>query len=431
MQSALLVPWAMTLRPASPWYPADDFALYLHVPFCSHKCAYCDFYSIVPQDQNLIGKIEDALLCDTKRQLERSRWNTGQIGSLYIGGGTPSLLSPGFFKQLLKLLDFRLAENAEITVEANPESTDSKLCDTLAECGITRLSMGAQSFSSRQLEFLGRKHSANQVSRAVRIARDSGIDSIGLDLIYQLPNQTQKELRLDIEELLSYEPDHISAYGLGVEAGTPLFESLRKGKFACMDSDTAADHFRLVSQSLRDAGYLHYEVSNFCLEGKASRHNSAYWTGVPFLGIGPSASSMSVDLKGHYQRWTTDANLESYLDCITKGNLPVVENDEMDMEAELLERIFIGLRWCGGINLAGLRSIFPESRISRVIENAASADCASFLSRGESAANVGSLWCYKSDVPTRGDIVEDNSGLLRLAPEDWVIMDEIIIRLMR
>ncbi len=259
--------------------------LYLHIPFCEKKCGYCDFYSVT--DGSLKKKYVSALSRHIK---EYGKVCGGyEADTLYIGGGTPTCLGPRLLGHILQEAKsrFRLSADAEITVECNPESTDKKMLDTLKKHGVNRLSFGVQSAHDDELKMLGRIHDFSKAAEAIGLAKERGFRNIGIDLMYGLPGQTKERFLDSVNECLKLEPEHISCYGLTLEASTPI----GKKNPVLPDDDAQAEMYLEMCGLLRDNGFEHYEISNFSKPGFRSRHNSKYWDLSDYLGLGPGAHS--------------------------------------------------------------------------------------------------------------------------------------------
>ncbi|HUS82470.1 MAG TPA: radical SAM family heme chaperone HemW, partial [Dehalococcoidia bacterium] len=269
---------------------SECHSLYVHVPFCRSKCAYCDFNSYARQER-LMPAYVDALL------REATFWEgsgaVGNVETVYFGGGTPSLLP---IAEATRLMDglrrlFDVAGDAEVTLEANPESVDDAHMETLRKMGVNRLSLGVQSFDDGELRFLGRIHDAARAEEAYRAARKAGFDSVSIDLIFGLPEQTVTRWRNSLEQAVALEPDHLSLYALTLEEGTPLSRRIAEGECPEPDADAQADMYAWSSARLAKAGYEQYEISNWAKAGHRCRHNLTYWHSEPYLGLGAGAHS--------------------------------------------------------------------------------------------------------------------------------------------
>jgi oxygen-independent coproporphyrinogen-3 oxidase len=337
--------------------PSPLPGLYVHIPFCLRKCPYCSFYSVT--DRTAIPPFLTAL----KQEAKRHRGFAPAFDTLYLGGGTPSVLAPAEMEDLIASLRETLpvAADAEVTVEANPGDVTDELLAALTRAGVNRLNLGIQSFDEGALELLGRRHSARQALAAFRLAREAGFANLGLDLIYGLPSpagpaaeqaaqSASDAWTATLAQALELGPEHLSCYQLTPEPGTPLAASLDRGELLLPGESAQADYFLETSRFLEERGYGHYEVSNFCLPGHESRHNGKYWTHVPYLGLGPAAHSFA----GRQRRWN-HRDLEAYLGDLEAGRLPVAARETLTDEQLRLEALFLGFRMRRGIDLEDFR----------------------------------------------------------------------------
>jgi oxygen-independent coproporphyrinogen III oxidase len=331
-----------TLEPLNP-IPRKIPGLYIHIPFCLKKCGYCSFYSITS-----LSSIPDFLVA-LFQEMEMVHDPWGPFDTVYIGGGTPSLLT---IKQLESILTrvqkyFRLLPDSEITLEANPGDLSLPFLRSLKSIGINRLNMGVQSFDQKILDFLGRRHSLDQAISAIESARLAGFQNLGFDLIYGIPEQNLASWQETVEQALTFLPEHLSCYQLTLEEKTALGQRYRNGEFQLPEEDLQYDFFMKTSEWLEGAGYLHYEVSNFARSLTfASRHNQKYWNHTSYLGFGPAAHSFKDG-----ERWWNHASLDQYLADIEKGKLPVEKKENLTIEQLRLEALFLGLRTKRGISL--------------------------------------------------------------------------------
>ncbi len=314
--------------------------LYVHVPFCVHKCHYCDFYSLV-DTRDRQAAFTARLIAEIRAS---TRWLTRPLETIFVGGGTPTLLADGHWTDLLAALRacVPLGSAPEFTVEANPETVTSSLLDVLAAGGVNRLSIGAQSFHPQRLETLERRHDPANVRRSVRLARSAGIDDVNIDLIFGIPGETLDEWRADLEAALALDPSHLSCYGLMYEPGTPLAAKLRAGRIRRVGQDLEAAMYESAMDTLQRAGFEHYEISNWARPGRRCRHNLLYWSNASWWPLGPSAS-------GHVGgvRWKNIARLADYLEV---GPLPpVVDVERLDDDGRVGEMLMLGLRLIDGI----------------------------------------------------------------------------------
>ena len=322
--------------------------LYIHIPFCLSKCLYCDFYS-----STSISAVPDFLHALFKEmKVYRNRFSP--LDTVYIGGGTPSLLSPEQLESILISVreNFNLISNTEITIETNPADLNRSFLESIRQIGIHRINIGVQSFDEKVLDFLGRRHSVRQAISAVETSRKSGFHNLGLDLIYGVPAQDIESWLNTLKHAVAFSPEHISCYQLTLEAKTPLGIRHQAGEFSIPGEELQYEFFMMTSEFLEDAGYIHYEVSNFAREKKyASRHNQKYWDHSPFLGLGPSAHSFRCN-----QRWWNHRCLDRYLAAINAGNLPIEETETLTMEQLRLEALYLGLRTKKGISLQDFKN---------------------------------------------------------------------------
>ncbi len=264
----------------------DNKGLYIHIPFCERKCSYCDFTSYsgkLNMAEQYCGRVIDEIK-------SHPQYN---IDTVYFGGGTPSAIDSRFIGEILNCAfsHFNIPNDAEITIEVNPASVIREKLSDYKSFGINRVSMGAQSFNNDELKLLGRLHTAEEIEDTYKLLRSCGFDNLSLDLMFGLPDQTAEKLIYSIERMIELNPEHISCYGLKIEEGTPFYKKMLSGEITPLDDDTFADLYDLVCRKLTDAGYIQYELSNFCKPQRCSRHNSRYWLCGEYAGIGAGASS--------------------------------------------------------------------------------------------------------------------------------------------
>ena len=325
-----------------------DIALYIHLPFCRRKCRYCSFVSYENRDAD-IPDYMNAL------KKEMAGYSGGErVGSIYFGGGTPSLLTTRQVGDVMTAIHslFTVSETVEISLEANPGTVDLAYLTDIRKLGITRLSLGVQSLRDSELALLGRIHSAAEAKEALQQARKSGFDNINLDLIYGLPGQSLSDWRGTLNVALAMAPEHLSLYALSLEAGTPLWQAIEDKHLPGIDPDLAADQYEVAEDVLATHGYQHYEISNWAKPGRECRHNLVYWRNLPYLGIGVAAHSC---LDGH--RLANTRNLDDYLSAFSRGVLLEKEMDEkIGPELQIAETVILGLRLSSGISMDGLSS---------------------------------------------------------------------------
>lgn len=322
--------------------------LYIHIPFCLSKCPYCDFYS-----STSISAVPD-FLNGLSKEMEMYRNQFNPIDTVYIGGGTPSLLSPEQLERIVMRIreNFDLLPDSEITIEANPADLDRSFLESMREIGINRINIGVQSFDEKVLGFLGRRHSVKQAISTIEASRKAGFHNIGLDLIYGVPVQDIDSWLDTLKQAVTFSPEHLSCYQLTLEAKTPLGIRCQAGEFSVPEEKLQYEFFMKTSEFLRDAGYIHYEVSNFARGIEhTSRHNQKYWDHSPFLGLGPSAHSFQSN-----QRWWNHRSLDEYLSSINAGNLPVQETETLTIEQLRLEALCLGLRTKRGVYLEDFKN---------------------------------------------------------------------------
>jgi oxygen-independent coproporphyrinogen-3 oxidase len=328
--------------------------IYIHVPFCRSRCSYCDFATGAYE-----GALAERYVGALAREIEAFGRVEGRaaVDTVYFGGGTPSLLTRG---QVSRVLDavrgrFDVDERAEVTLEMNPGTVTPAHLRALREAGVNRASFGAQTFDDRELKRLGRTHTSDDTRRTLEDLRAAGFDNISFDLIAGLPAQTLGAWGRNLEEALRLRPEHLSLYLLEVHEGTPLAGQIREGRYREPDPDLAAEMYRVMAARTRAAGYEQYEISNFCLPGRESRHNMKYWTGAPYFGFGCSAHSFD----GRRTRWSNERDAAGYVRLIEGAGSAVVTLDELDERGASAEALFLGLRLLvRGVDLAAHRARF-------------------------------------------------------------------------
>jgi oxygen-independent coproporphyrinogen-3 oxidase len=316
--------------------------LYVHIPFCRQKCDYCDFYSVADRSDRMADYTK-ALVLNLEEMAPQSSGFT--VDTVYIGGGTPSVLGDDHLKKLLKTIDkrYRLEKGCEMTVEVNPDSVTSHLLKTLRKGGVNRISMGVQSSDDHALAELHRPHTFAQAKEAVKMIRDAGFDNLSLDLIYGLPDQSQENWQASLDAVLELQPEHLSLYGLTLEEGTPLWQ--RKDTLILPDGDAQADMYLWAVERLAQTGYDQYEISNFAREGYRSRHNLKYWTGQEYVGFGPGAHSDFGDRRYSYIR-----DLDGYIDGMLNGGIIVDKSELIPLDERGYEYLMLRLRTVQGID---------------------------------------------------------------------------------
>ncbi len=325
--------------------------IYIHIPFCKSRCTYCGFYSTTLL--RLRGKYVDALC---REMAMRKDYVSGPFTTVYLGGGTPSVLTneeiEELFDNLYKVYD--ITSDAEVTMECNPDDITPESAGLIRSLPVNRVSMGAQTFADGRLKFLHRRHSAADVRRAVSLLRDAGIGNISIDLMFGFPKETIVEWQHDIDEALQLGVEHISAYSLMYEEGTPLDSLLKSGQVEEIDDCLSESMYRRLVKALGDAGYEHYEISNFAKPGFRSRHNSSYWHQVPYIGLGAAAHSFDISSR----QWNV-SDINGYISAVSRGTVPM-EREVLDTRTRVNDMITTALRTKEGMDLD-----FVEKRCGR------------------------------------------------------------------
>ena len=327
--------------------------IYIHIPFCSSRCSYCDFATGLYQDA-LADKYVQALIKEITLAKEGGRLCA--VDTIYFGGGTPSLLSPAQLERILNAVaeNFDVDDRAEVTMEMNPGSVTAENLSAFRNLGINRASFGAQTFDDAELARLGRSHTSDDTFNTFRDLRNAAFDNVSFDLIAGLPGQTLARWEENVAKALRLRPEHLSFYLLEVHAGTPLAEHIRRGLQPQPDDDLAAEMYESMLERATAAGYEHYEISNLCLSGFPSRHNTKYWTGAPYYGFG--CSSHSYD--GLTRRWSNEREITRYTEAIESGASAVVEQHELTKDEIRAEAVFLGMRMMSGVNARQYRESF-------------------------------------------------------------------------
>jgi len=368
--------------------------LYIHIPFCRKACTYCDFHFVT----SLRNKGDMVSAICGELALWDAAWPRPQAQTLYFGGGTPSLLTDDELARIMEAAGFAASmrpHGAEITLEANPDDLAPAKLRALRAAGINRLSIGVQSFSEPVLAWMNRSHGAGQARACIRDAQEAGFDNFSIDLIFGIPDTvSDMGWAAQLREAVALRPAHLSLYALTVEERTPLAHHIRHGRATIGSEQQYRDAFLLAHRTLTDAGYEHYELSNYALPGHRARHNAAYWNGTPYLGAGPSAHSYNGD-----KRWWNAPNNAKYLRELAESRLPTAGEETLSQEMKYHEYLMTGLRTANGIDTAHIRTAFGV----------------------DIWAQHGS---YLERLVAAGEAVVAGTAL-RLTPEGWLMSDAI------
>ena len=391
--------------------------MYLHLPFCLSKCPYCDFDSS-PLDR--VGGMEvarqyvDALAVEMDLRAASTEFHGVEAETIYLGGGTPSVLPTEWLIELIARLPrrFQLAESLEVTVEVNPKTVDREKIAVLLEAGVNRISLGVQSFSDETLRTLGRAHSAAEAREAVEAVRGAGCRNLSIDLMYGVPGQSLEAWEASVREVLALEPEHVSVYGLSIEPGTPLAAEIASGRRTAPDEELAAEMYAAATGVLASAGYRHYEISNLARPGYECRHNRRSWSGAEYLGLGCSAHSSrwapvcADEGSGCARsaprgvRWNNAAGAWVYTEWLQRGLIPVARAESLSAERRAGEMLMLGLRQEEG-----------------VVEEAVAAVC-----------GVAPRDMYEEEILQlceQGLLVAED-GRLRMPREKWIVSNEVL-----
>ena len=341
--------------------------IYIHIPFCKQRCNYCAFYSTTLY--NIREKYVDALCKEIVLRKEYA--GSAPIGTIYFGGGTPSTLT---MEQLQKICGtiystHSVSSTAEVTIECNPDDLTPDFLAQLKQLPFNRISMGVQSFNDTQLKRLGRRHNAQKAREAVHNAREAGYNNISIDLIFALPGSTITEWEHDLDSAIALHPDHLSAYNLTYEEGTPLHRALERGDFAELSEEENIEQFQMLITKMKEAGYRHYEISNFALPGCESRHNSSYWNDTPYIGCGAAAHSYN----GTSRQWNI-ADIQEYIKGMESGEYNF-EIEQLTEEERYNDTILTRLRTAEGLPLEWMKEKFCD-RLNRHMQRAAEKEIA-------------------------------------------------------
>jgi oxygen-independent coproporphyrinogen-3 oxidase len=378
------------------WLEDPGFGVYVHIPFCMRRCAYCDFNTYEGQ-RELHEVYVDALVKDISRRRTRAR----PVTSVFFGGGTPTLLSPRALARVLRAVAdaFPLEPDAEVTVEANPETVAEGTFEHLLDAGFNRFSVGVQSLAPRVLRALGRTHSAERALQALAAARRAGVDDLNADLIYGSPWESERDWAATLEGVVEATPDHISAYALTVEEGTPLATLVSTGRVEDVDPDVQADRFAIAADVLGAAGYTRYETSNWARPSRASRHNVLYWSAGDYLGFGAGAHSHVAG-----RRWWEQRLPRAYVSAVEGGRPSEAGGERLPLDDRAGEAFALGLRLASGVDLAGLARRYGSGAVA---------------TRAPAITELEGL-----------GLVERRGSSLRLSPQATLVANEIACRLL-
>lgn len=345
-------------------------SIYFHIPFCKKACHYCDFHF----STSLKYKSEMLEALQQELSFRKRDWDTTQISSIYFGGGTPSILEADDIQRLIDHVGqhYEIATNAEITLEANPDDLDIKKIKGLRNTSVNRFSIGIQSFFEEDLQWMNRAHNAAEADASIKRVQDAGFENITADLIYGYPLLTDTKWKQNIDQLCNYDIPHISAYSMTVEPQTALDHFIKNGKSPAMNETQSANQFEILIEKLNGVGFDHYEISNFAKPGHYAVHNSSYWKGDSYMGIGPSAHSFFGDTRC----WNI-ANNAQYIKGIF-DKTPLLETEYLSLENKVNEYIMTSLRTIWGMDIDKIKTDFGTEVFTKIVEN-----IAPFVSSGE------------------------------------------------
>jgi oxygen-independent coproporphyrinogen-3 oxidase len=332
----------------------EPFFLYIHIPYCVSKCPYCDFNShVVPKIPE--KEYSEALLKELDFYASSVNWQGRKLQSIFFGGGTPSTFRPTSIGKILEKTEsfFPFEEEIEITLEANPGTADSGNFSGYRSCGVNRISIGAQSFQPHVLKFLGRVHSSDETRRALKMVREAGFENFNLDLMYANQGQSLADLKSDLNEALKFQPPHLSAYNLTLEEGTPFYREYLVGSIRNLPEDDEIAMAECIEETLLPSGLERYEISNYAMPGKYSRHNVNYWQGGDYLGVGAGAHSFRrIQDNGVYgRRWHNERNPARYMEMVDQDGKATAMEEKIDVHMAAGEFMFMGLRMLQGISV--------------------------------------------------------------------------------
>lgn len=389
--------------------------LYLHIPFCTRRCSYCDFYTVAGR-ADAIDPYLHALETELRLYAARPSIHNLTFSTLFFGGGTPSLLTADQFATLLSRITvlLRVTERPEVTVETNPGTVTLQKLQGFRDAGINRLSIGVQSFHEEELRFLERNHDGHEAVRCFELARKAGFENINLDLIFGLPGQSLPSWKKSLLKAVALQPEHISAYNLTFEAGTPLTRRLQKGQFKA-PAETPLRSMQLQTMEvLQKHGFLQYEISNYAKPGFVCRHNQKYWDGSPYLGLGVSAHSYL-----RRRRFWNVRHLQKYMHSLSHGRFAVEGEENLPKETLAFERIYLGLRQMSGLSLMAFQQRLGVSFVEKYADTLGKLFAADFGDRTLADAVT------RGKINLRGKFLEIDAGVLRLTTEGVLVADAI------
>ncbi len=365
--------------------------IYIHIPFCKSKCSYCDFYSKTDFSQR-----KELIDCLIKEIHLQKNYIDENVETIYFGGGTPSVLSSDELERILSALEanFLIEEDAEITLEANPDDLTAEYLNALKLIKINRLSIGVQSFDNKQLKAINRRHSSEAALTAVEVSKNNGFNNISIDLIFGLPEQDLASWKEQVNKAMYLDIQHLSAYGLMYEEGTPLWRKMKKGEVVPVDDETSIAMYHYLVKTCVENGFEHYEISNFAKPGFRSRHNSAYWQEKSYLGIGPSAHSYN----GISRQWNI-SSISQYCRKINQGET-FYEKEILSLQDKYNDFVMVSLRTMDGINLEILQNRFGEKMYNHCLESAEA-----FINNGKLAIDKNFLRLTIDGVMTSDQII--------------------------
>lgn len=334
--------------------------VYVHIPFCAQKCYYCDFHSVVVGDEESFSAVASNYLVSLCQEAlyYRNHWGEKPLKTIFIGGGTPSLLPAGELAALILFLRKQLsfAAEPEISVEVNPHSLTGEGARVLADAGVNRVSVGVQAFQDQLLEDIGRIHRNEHIRESVMILRGAGIKNINFDLMFGLPGQTVEDWRSSLESALALRPTHLSCYGLILEGGTLLEGWVSEGQVSVPSDDEQAEMYELACRMLSKSGYEHYEISNFCEPGFQCQHNLQYWHNEPFIGLGSGATGYI-----NRQRYKNSPDVRGYIKSWNEGRPLYEDNERVSLDQEMDETMMVGMRLLAGVDEVDFRRRYQVS----------------------------------------------------------------------